>query len=639
MVFESAAGAYVVKKVDMLIDETLKNSFNALMQNILKDKWSHKAKAGNALISKILANEDIYNDFIKSHVMENLYFKTIDGKNKNIFIDDIFIESEVELTGEQETLNLKQIIELTKNDAVNIEGIAGQGKSTLIRKILLESINLRSHLPIFIELRKLKDGSTILSEIIKIFENSGLNANIENTESALLSKRILLLLDGYDELKSADREKVYNEIEDFKLRLRVPLIVTSRPDTAICNSTLVKNLKIKNLSREKTLNIIKKRMDLDTYEKSKEALENNERLFDSLITPILVSLFCASYPESDFIPKTASDYYSRIFNILYDGHDKRKLFYDREKKLSIPTDLAKNAFTALCFLCFSSSKLSFSKDEILPYIKNSLSKVGKKNDLKEREDYLEDLLKVTGLIKADGYDNYSFIHKSIMEYHAAVYIKNAEKKSDYQNKICAELLNCNLSFIGLVEFLYDIDRESTLRFISMPLFDHFGFNNKKDASDDSDIKYAILSHIINETRFAIVFYQERSMKENGNNIKEQVFISKLEKFRELSASFNIFIDCNSDNILSFNELAQSILFKEYHRRQYIANSNLNPISSHDTPLNEENSVSVKDLINDMNLHDEFMEGLDPTIAKLTKAYNEHKKTLQIISESENYFSL
>ncbi len=630
-----AFGSYVISKVDMLIDESLKAKFSSLMNSILKDKWSYKSKEGNALISKILSDEGIYNGFIRSHVMENLYIKTIDGKNKNIFIDDIFIESHIELCEDETVLNIKEIIELTKAHTINIEGIAGQGKSTLIRKILLESIELKAYLPIFVELRRLKDESSIISEVVKILRNTGLDANVRNTQSALMSKKILLLLDGYDELKDVDRERVYNEIEELKICFKVPLIITSRPDTAICNSTLVKNLKIQNLTRDMALSIIEKRMDSETFKKSKEALENNERLFDSLITPILVSLFCASYPESDFIPKTASDYYSRIFNILYDGHDKRKLFYDREKKLNLPTDFAKSAFTALCFLCFSSSKLSLSKSEILMMISNSLNKIGRENGLPQQEAYLEDLLKVTGLIKIDGYDNYSYIHKSIMEYHAALYIKNAEKKPDYQSKIFNELLRCNQGFIGLTEFLYDIDREATLKCISLPLFEKFGFNVN---ADDYQLKKSILSHLLDESRFAVMYYNERRLKRKDKNIQEQVFITKIEKLHDLSSSFNIFIDNREEKINSLNELTQSILFREYHKRKYIANRTSDTISE-ETPLNEDNSSLIMDLINEMNLYDDFIEQLQPTINKLKEAYLEHKRTLRLINESEGYFSL
>lgn len=633
---EMMIGTYILSKADMLIDETIKDSFKAMMSHILKEKWVHKAKQGNALISKILSDDEVYNNFVCSHIMENLLIKTIDGKNKNIFIDDIFIESHVEQIDGGDIFNIKQIIELTKNHAVNIEGLAGQGKSTLARKLILECIKLKSHLPVFIELRKIKSDSSIIDSIMTIFSNAGLDANKDNTQSALMSKKILLLLDGYDELKSEDRERIYNEIEEIKIKFRTPLIITSRPDTAICNSTLVKGLRIQNLSREMALNLMEKRMDGETFIKSKTVLENNERLFDSLITPILVSLFCASYPETDFIPKTASDYYSRIFNILYEGHDKRKLFYDREKKLNLPTDLAKSSFDALCFLCFAASKISLTKDDILNEIKQCLNKIGIECSLIDRENYLEDLIQVTGLIKADGYDNYSFIHRSIMEYHASVYIKNSEKKKDYQSKISKELLRCNDEFVGLAEFLYDIDKESTLRNISLPLFEFFGFEGGSNI--DSGMKEKLYNYVIGESRIGLVFYGERTHQKENKKIRESIFINKVDRFNDLSFVFNVFIDEDANKLRSFNDITQDVVFSIPAKRKYVS-AHVKKIPSHEVDLTDSNSTSFIKLVEDMNLTEDLMNAFDKVLYKMKITYDKQVNTLNIISSSDSHFSL
>ncbi|MDF7758923.1 NACHT domain-containing protein [Kosakonia cowanii] len=636
MVAEAAIGGYILSKADMLLDESIKDNFKLLMSTLLKEKWTHKSKKGNELISKILIEDEIYSGFIKSHIMECLFIKTIDGKNKNVFVDDIYIETQIELIDDNTSLNSKKIIELARTEALNIEGIAGQGKSTFLRRLMLDCIKLRTHLPIFIELRKLKDEQSIISAVVSVLRVAGLDADIENTQSALMSKKLLLLLDGYDELRNEDRERIYNEIEELKLKFKTPLIITSRPDTAICNSTLVKGLRIKNLSRSMALDIIKKRMDEEHYTKAKEILEVNERLFDSLITPILVSLFCASYPETDFIPKTASDYYSRIFNILYEGHDKRKLFYNREKKLNLPTDLAKKAFMALCFLCFSASKLSLSKEEVLHEIYMSLKSIGKENNLDDRECFLEDLVSVTGLINSDGFENYSFIHRSIMEYHASVYIKNSEKKSTYQNKICSELLKYNDEFFGLTEFLYEIDHESTLKNITIPIFERFGFDaNHEVSSEQLDMIY---NSIIGEARIGMIFYGERTHHKDNKKIQESLFINKVDQFNDISFVFNIFIDDSSQKIKSFNDITQNTIFNTPTKRTYIS-THAKKVKNHEVEFSNDNSTSLPNLISDMNLTEDLKTAFSKEVLKIKKLHNILVDKLKVMSDSESYFSL
>lgn len=633
---EAVIGGYILSKADMLLDESIKDNFKSLMNSLLKEKWVHKSKKGNELISKILSEDEIYNGFIKSHIMENLFIKTIDGKNKNVFVDDIYIESLIEYIDDGLSVNSKKIIELAKLEALNIEGIAGQGKSTFLRRLMLDCINLRTHLPIFIELRKLKDDQSIVDAVVTVFRVAGLDADRENTQSALMSKKILLLLDGYDELQNENRERIYNEIEELKLKFKTPLIITSRPDTAICNSTLVKGLRIKNLTRKMALDIINKRMDEDNYNKAKEVLETNERLFDSLITPILVSLFCASYPETDFIPKTASDYYSRIFNILYDGHDKRKLFYNREKKLNLPTDLARKSFMALCFLCFSSSKLSLSKDEILHEIYMSLKSIGKENSLDDRECFLEDLVNVTGLINSDGFENYTFIHRSIMEYHASVYIKNSEKKATYQNKICNELLSFNDEFVGLTEFLYEIDHESTLKNVAMPIFNYYGFDENSEVSTEQ--LNMIYNSIIGESRIGMIHYSERTHHEDNKKIQESLFINKVDQFKDISFVFNIFIDDNQQRIKGFNDITQDIIFSLPSRRAYISR-HAKKVKDYEVEFSQDNSTPFSNLISDMNLTEDLKKAYLVEVKKIKIIHNILVDKLKVICDSESYFSL
>lgn len=63
----------------------------------------------------------------------------------------------------------------------------------------------------------------------------------------------------------------------------------------------------------------------------KSILGDNGELMRSLRTPILVSIFCYCYPKSDTVPNNAISYYDKIFDIVYEGHDKRKNFFKREK--------------------------------------------------------------------------------------------------------------------------------------------------------------------------------------------------------------------------------------------------------------------------------------------------------------------
>ncbi|WP_272521702.1 NACHT domain-containing protein [Providencia sp. PROV202] len=632
----------------LFIDKVLFNEKTLLfIQDLVRDKWNNTSKKGKKLVEELINDNDKFNKFMNSHIYETLFFKTIDGKHENIFIDEIFIESEL-IDSKKEKKTILDILELSKNNVLCIDGIAGHGKSTLLRKILYESIVLKFKIPLFIELRKINAGNSIIDEIIKIFNFSGLSPNKDVVESVLSSGRFLLLLDGFDEVSSIFEKKVYEEIEFLKLNIRTPMIITSRPDTAICNTSMVKNLSLKDLTGEKALAIIKKRMDDENYEKARGILENNHALLNSLITPILVSLFCACYPESDYIPLTASDYYDRIFNILYDGHDKRKLYYDREKKLKLSTDSALNVFTAFSFLCFINSKLSFDKSFAKDKINKSLEKQGIENDELDQSNYLDDLIRVTGLIKNDGYDNFTYIHRSILEYHAAKYILESDsKKIAYQNKILDKLINLDNRYIAITEFLFDKDEESTIKNIGIPLFEFLGFG--RGSIHKEEIKKNLLRIVMKDARVASVFHRKLIKKKRSFGEDAGVFVTKSQDENEISNSINIFIRDKSQKIDSISENVQNILLNDRLANKfirgaanvdYIEGDRVNiDLEALDIDLNDDNSHKTIDLINEFNLMTQVLHGLDETVEKLTKTYNGLYGKLSLMTSNDHDFDL
>lgn len=656
MVIENLAIGLIGKAADK-VTEKVTGEFAELMVNILKDKWNHKSKKGNRLIKEIKDNSSIYNNFIKCHIMENLYFKTIDGKQKNIFIEDVFIESDIK-DEDGELNSIIDILHESNGNIICLEGIAGQGKSTLLRKILIECIRFKFKLPIFIELRKIEKESSIIDEIVNVLKIAGLNADKEGVESALSSGRLLLLLDGFDEIESTFSKSIFNELEYLKLNIKTPIILTSRPDTPICNSPMVKNMKLKNLSETQVLEIIKKRMSEDDFKKSNIALKNNPRLMKSLITPILVSLFCASYPETDYIPVTASDYYGRIFHILYEGHDKKKSYYDREKKFNIQTDDAFKVFTAFSFLCFSLAKLSFDKGLAIENISKSLTKIGVSSTNLEQNNFLDDLIRITGLIKNDGHNRYTFIHRSILEYHTAIYIlESDEKKKKYQDFILKKLLLSQERYISVTEFLFEKDKESTIKNIAIPLLESIGLTDNNN--DSLKIKENLINISIPEARIAVLLHKEIKEKEKviGKNSVSQTtkgfYLVKLQNLNDISNSINIFIDNKKEKLNPLPTTIQHTIFEQEGVKSKVIEETFSSsedvkskeiektISSskgfEDIFLDEKNSLSMIDLIDRFNLRDVVYKDLDPTVTKIVNCYTTLSHLLNVMNSQDTDF--
>lgn len=634
----------VIDSSKLLIEKTLlSDKFINFISKGISEKWNHKSKKGKKIILELYDNNEKFNKFMQSHIFETLFFKTIDGKSKSIFIDDIFIESDL-IDGSNKKKTILDILEISKNNVICIEGIAGHGKSTLLRKILSEAINLEFKMPLFIELRKINEKNSIIDEIVRIFDFSDIKADSESVVAALSSGRFLLLLDGFDEVNSVLEKKVYEEIEFLKLSVKTPMVITSRPNTSICNNQTITNLTLKDLTGSKVFELIKKRMEKDDFEKAKNTLENNDKLLESLITPILVSLFCACYPETDYIPVTASDYYDRVFNILYEGHDKRKLYYDREKKIKLSADCALNVFTAFSFLCFANSKLSFNKLFAKDKIGRSLTKHGIENTEVEQLNYLDDLVRVTGLIKSDGFDRYTYIHRSILEYHAAKYILESDsKKKIYQNKVLEKLIDSDSKYISIAEFLLDKDEESTIKNIAIPLYEVVDAH----LNDASKISKKLIEVTISDARVTMLFYkgvrEKEKLKRKKFKIKETgIYITKIQNVNEISNSLNIFIKKDSNKLHQITKDIQSVLIKDKECSSMIVNKSKVKDAERidiDLVLDDSNSLKVIDLINEQKLEHKVSIKLSDTARKINENYLYLTNKLKLMTSNDSDFDL
>jgi predicted NACHT family NTPase len=100
-------------------------------------------------------------------------------------------------------------------------GGPGIGKSTFLRKIGLETLKKegqiqRDCIPVLIELKELRDETIDLKQKIAAeFEICGFPEATAFTDASLQQGKLLLLLDGLDEVPTNNLNRVIEHIEDF----------------------------------------------------------------------------------------------------------------------------------------------------------------------------------------------------------------------------------------------------------------------------------------------------------------------------------------------------------------------------------------------------------------------------------------
>lgn len=630
-----AIGGYMAGKLDKGIDKIIEEKSVDVFNFILKNPWRHNSKKGEKLIRKI-KEEGNYKKFIEGHIYENLKTKTIDGKNEVFFIDEIYYPLKLE-ADKGSNVNIDNIIEIGEGKVINIIGMAGHGKSTLMQKILYETIRKGKRLPIFIELRNLEE-LTIIEKIKEILDSSGVTAEKEDIESALCSSRLILMLDGFDEISNDKRKKIYQEIDHIKSKLKTPTIVSSRPHTEICKSTIAQEIRIKDLTEEDAINIIEKRMKPEEANLAKEALNKNKTLLKSLITPILVSLFCACYPNSDIIPKTASDYYQRIFNILYEGHDLRKLFFSRQKEFPITIDVARSIFCAFCFLSLKDNKTIMSEDQAIDFVRKSIERCGLTPIGNDTKNCLSDIVKITSLLKEDGFEQYAFIHKSIQEYHTALFIKDTDEdtRESISSSILNGLLDHQTKYLGVANFLHSIDNINTIKRIAIPCFERLGFI---EGANHHELAKKILDGVIDKTRAGVVIHTqtEGRNKRDGKKriVRREIYILKVQQTPEPLFAIKPFLQRNTESDVDIADMIFKSMDDKKYLRYYLEKAGANP---DDKPLDDKNSLKLRDVVEHFCLYDFFLERVESTIKKANQEYLEQKNRIGAVRATRGFFS-
>ncbi|MDZ3440855.1 NACHT domain-containing protein, partial [Klebsiella pneumoniae] len=367
----------------------------------------------------------------------------------------------------------------------NIIGIAGQGKSTILRKIFVEQLFNGNKIPFFIELRKVSDEG-IRKSLQNILVNLSLKPSDIEVEELLASNKIILMLDGFDEINSERKNTILHEIVRLNLTYNLQIITTTRPGTAICSEPSIVNFKVQLLVEDDILSIIEKlnsnndSIDIEQLPKIKETIRNNKNLVSVMTSPILVTLFHVCYPYMDIIPNNTVEFYSNLFMTLYLRHDKVKNF-DREKSSSLSHNDAYDCFCALCFYSIFKNSYDFTEQTLIEFTKASMQLKGK-HDNCGPENLAVDFVDVTCLIQREGYNKYIFIHKSIQEYHAAEFIRNisSDKKPKFYNLIMEDIKQNNYRYHNTISFLQETDEIDCKKNLVIPLCEHYKIHKWND---------------------------------------------------------------------------------------------------------------------------------------------------------------
>lgn len=432
-------------------------------------------------------NEDDLISFCKA-CDEYVNIRTLYSSQHDIFIDDVYVPLFMSPSNDREKKYEISNLSFYSEGITNIIGKAGQGKSTFLRKMLLNELKAGKAIPVFFELKYLNSDEDFVSQLSRWFERHNLNISSKGVSRLLKYGYMKVFLDGFDEIHPAKHSEALSLIKDLSRAFpKVTVIVTSRPDTLITTEPFISNYTVLDLTTENVrqlfLNI--SGQNLDKTNEAMDQLETYSSIRDIAKTPILAILLFITYRTWSKIPDNLSDFYKKIFITLLTHHDSLKPGKKIDRGIDIPLNdhQIEDVFSAFCFTTFSENASSFSTREASEYMDTAL-----------QSECFEDVCpnnlvgvikKCTGILCSDGYDQITYSHKSLQEYYTASFISK-QRIHDIRNFYSSvKVLEQERKFEAVLKFLSSVDRMNYTKHYYIPCFkEMFETESVKQSIDD-----------------------------------------------------------------------------------------------------------------------------------------------------------
>ncbi|MEM6255235.1 MAG: NACHT domain-containing protein [Cyanobacteria bacterium P01_D01_bin.156] len=314
-------------------------------------------------------------------------------------------------------------------------GGPGVGKSTFLRKLGLESLKgamKHEQMPVFIELKSFKSKEMSLEQaIVRELEISGFPYADSLVKSMLAEGRLLVLLDGLDEVPSSQVDNVIEQIQNFCDQHRKNRFVASCRVAAYKGGfnrfTDVTMAEFDNDQiREFVESWFSSKLDkesgtADTFWKLINQSENASAK-DLAQTPLLLTFLCLVYDSSQALPTVRSTLYGDALDILLKKWAAEKRIRRDSIYQGFHADLEKVLLSEIAHDSFQKDQLFFSESEITERITTFLADTLDAPSHLDGAKVLNAIEVQQGILVERAAGVYSFSHLTLQEYLTARYI-------------------------------------------------------------------------------------------------------------------------------------------------------------------------------------------------------------------------
>lgn len=353
--------------------------------------------------------------------------------NRPLDMQKVYVPLKVAGTKESDQIEAQSAI--TQHRRLMVVGQPGSGKSMLCKNLMFAYSEKRLNLPdapipILLELHRLSGSTeTIENHLVKEFDRNDFPHAEYFVSQSLKNGKLMLLLDGLDEVSCDERNRVVRGIKDLLDKYRNCRVLIT------CRTAVYKN-EFAEIA-EQTLEIVdfndqQIRRFLQSWEKDMPPEKSIEQLMHTLRdrprilslarNPLLLTIVAYLYTDTPYVlPHSRAEFYRKATDqLLNEWHTERNRFEFRDKK-AILQHLA--LFNQDMGTHHKEDRRSIAYKTVVEQVRRVLPHINLKAE--QVDDILDEIVERSGLLMAiDGGERYQFAHLTLQEFLAAEELLN-----------------------------------------------------------------------------------------------------------------------------------------------------------------------------------------------------------------------
>jgi hypothetical protein len=313
-------------------------------------------------------------------------------------------------------------------------GGPGAGKSTFLRRMGLEALKGKKGkfqhacIPVFIELKKFNTGEiNIDKEIAEEFRICGFPSHEEFTAKALEQGKLLILLDGLDEVPTERMNEAILQIQNFvDLHDQNRFITSCRVAAPRHNFRRFTDVEMADFDDAQIEKFITNwfRSEPQTGQDCWQKLNNDEHRSAKELTqtPLLLTLVCLLYQRSRKFPTNRATLYERALRVLLEEWTAEKGIPHEDIYRGLDTKRKEMMLSEIAHHAFQADRLFLPRREISNQIEQLLKEMLPDEKFIDGTAVLKSIEVQHGVLVERAEGIYSFSHLTLQEYLTAQYI-------------------------------------------------------------------------------------------------------------------------------------------------------------------------------------------------------------------------